>query len=111
MAAVDPRGVARSEPVECLSDRQMDTFSATDVTPDDNAEINALAAADKKFSEGCGERSAKLLRHVSTADSARDMDVFRAVVGDRKLNFVGKSYEIFNQSGHQSATGKVDGLG
>ncbi|MFF3250214.1 alpha/beta hydrolase [Actinacidiphila glaucinigra] len=95
MAAIDPRGVARSEPVECLSDSQMDAFAATDVTPDDGAEVNALVAADKKFADGCEQRSAKLLKHVSTVESARDMDVFRALVGDRKLNYVGKSYGTF----------------
>lgn len=35
MVAVDPRGVARSEPVECLDGRQMDTYTQTDTTPDD----------------------------------------------------------------------------
>lgn len=33
MVAVDPRGVARSEPVECLDGRAMDTYTQTDTTP------------------------------------------------------------------------------
>ena len=36
-SAVDPRGVARSEPVECLTGKQMDTYTQTDQTPDDTA--------------------------------------------------------------------------
>ncbi|HEY3478201.1 MAG TPA: alpha/beta hydrolase [Streptomyces sp.] len=95
MAAVDPRGVARSEPVECLSDAQMDAFTNVDTTPDDNAEINKLTAADRQFANGCKQRSAKLLGHVSTVDSARDMDILRALLGDQKLNYVGKSYGTF----------------
>ncbi len=92
MVAMDPRGVARSEPVVCLDDRAMDAYTQTDVTPDDHKETDALVDAQRKFAEGCGARSARLLRHVSTADAARDMDVLRAVLGDARLNYVGASY-------------------
>jgi pimeloyl-ACP methyl ester carboxylesterase len=95
MVAVDPRGVARSAPVECLTDRQMDAYTSVDTTPDDSAEITKLESADKGFAAGCEQRSAKLLDHVSTVDSARDMDVLRALLGDPKLNYVGKSYGTF----------------
>ncbi|MDX6329330.1 MAG: hypothetical protein QOI83_1713 [Streptomycetaceae bacterium] len=95
MAAVDPRGVARSEPVTCLTDQQMDAYTATDVTPDDQSEINKLVAADKSFDQGCEKRSGKLLGHVSTVDSARDLDVLRALLGDNKLTYVGESYGSF----------------
>ncbi|MEU6290770.1 alpha/beta hydrolase [Streptomyces sp. NPDC046988] len=92
MVAVDPRGVARSEPVECLDGRQMDAYTRTDVTPDDEDETDELVDAFKEFAEGCGADSPKLLRHVSTVEAARDMDVLRAVLGDDKLTYVGASY-------------------
>lgn len=92
MVAVDPRGVARSEPVECLSGSQMDTYTQADVTPDDKRETGELVDAYKKFAEGCGRQSPALLRHVSTADAARDMDILRALLGDQKLSYVGASY-------------------
>ncbi|MFF5536913.1 alpha/beta hydrolase [Streptomyces cinerochromogenes] len=95
MVAMDPRGVARSEPVECLGGRQMDAYTETDQTPDDQREREALVTADRKFAESCGARSARLLRHVSTVEAARDMDILRAVLGDRKLNYVGASYGTF----------------
>ncbi|MEU6279454.1 alpha/beta hydrolase [Streptomyces sp. NPDC047028] len=95
MVAVDPRGVARSEPVECFDGRQMDTYTQTDTTPDDRRETTALVTAYKKFAESCGAHSARLLRHVSTVEAARDMDILRAVLGDRKLNYVGASYGTF----------------
>ncbi|MGW2517982.1 alpha/beta hydrolase [Streptomyces sp. NPDC001617] len=95
MVAVDPRGVARSEPVECLGGRQMDTYTQTDTTPDDRKETDELVDAYKKFAEGCGAHSANLLRHVSTVEAARDMDILRAVLGDRKLTYVGASYGTF----------------
>jgi pimeloyl-ACP methyl ester carboxylesterase len=95
MVAVDPRGVARSEPVQCLNGRQMDTFTETDMTPDDQKETARLVGEYKTFAEACGTHSAQLLRHVSTADSARDMDILRAALGDPKLNYVGASYGTF----------------
>ncbi|MEU9731245.1 alpha/beta hydrolase [Streptomyces sp. NPDC048002] len=95
MVAVDPRGVARSEPVECLDGPDMDTYTQTDLTPDDGSEQSALVDSYRKFAEGCGADSPKLLRHVSTVDSARDMDILRAVLGDERLNYVGASYGTF----------------
>jgi pimeloyl-ACP methyl ester carboxylesterase len=95
MVAVDPRGVARSEPVECLDGPQMDAFTQTDITPDDQAETNRLVAAYRHFAEGCGRHSADLLRHVSTVEAARDMDILRSVLGDQRLSYVGASYGTF----------------
>ncbi|KUM92188.1 proteinase [Streptomyces cellostaticus] len=95
MVAMDPRGVAGSEPVECLSGHQMDAYTQTDSTPDDQKETNALVGEYKQFAEGCGAHSARLLRHVSTVEAARDMDILRAVLGDPKLNYVGASYGTF----------------
>jgi pimeloyl-ACP methyl ester carboxylesterase len=95
MVAVDPRGVARSEPVECLDGPAMDTYTQTDTTPDDERETERLVAAYQKFAEGCGAGAPKLLRHVSTVETARDMDLLRAVLGDEKLNYVGASYGTF----------------
>jgi pimeloyl-ACP methyl ester carboxylesterase len=95
MVAVDPRGVARSEPVECLTGRRMDTYTQTDTTPDDARETGELVDAFKKFAAACGQRSARLLRHVSTVEAARDMDLVRAALGDEKLSYVGASYGTF----------------
>ncbi|WP_037602072.1 alpha/beta hydrolase [Streptacidiphilus rugosus] len=95
IVGVDPRGVARSAPVKCLSDAQMDAFTAVDTTPDNQADVDKLVAADKTFAKACQAQSGKLLAHVSTVESARDMDVFRALLGDAKLHYLGKSYGTF----------------
>ncbi|WP_046496623.1 alpha/beta hydrolase [Streptomyces odonnellii] len=95
MAAIDPRGVARSEPIECLTGPEMDAYTQVDQTPDDQAESGLLAASFKKFAQGCEKRSSGILSHVSTVEAARDMDIFRAVLGDEKLSYVGASYGTF----------------
>ncbi|MFH8490285.1 alpha/beta hydrolase [Streptomyces longisporoflavus] len=95
MVAVDPRGVARSEPVTCLDGKQMDAYTQTDITPDDQRETKVLSDSFKKFAAGCEKRSGKVLPHVSTVEAARDMDVLRSALGDKKLTYVGASYGTF----------------
>jgi pimeloyl-ACP methyl ester carboxylesterase len=95
LVGMDPRGVAHSEPVRCLTDKQMDAFTETDQTPDTPRETGRLVSAYRHFAAGCEKRSGKLLGHVSTIDSARDMDVLRAVLGDKKLHYVGASYGTY----------------
>ncbi|MFD0367192.1 alpha/beta hydrolase [Streptomyces sp. NPDC059071] len=95
IVGVDPRGVARSEPVECLTGPQMDAYTQVDVTPDTAAEQDALAGSYKGFAAACKKRSGKVLPHVSTVEAARDMDIVREVLGDEKLTYVGASYGTF----------------
>ncbi|MFB9579344.1 alpha/beta hydrolase [Streptomyces yanii] len=95
MVAIDPRGVARSEPVECLTGPQMDAYTQVDQTPDDSAEVSELGTAFEKFADGCEQRSGTILPHVSTVEAARDMDILRALLGDEKLTYVGASYGTF----------------
>ncbi|MCG6499170.1 alpha/beta hydrolase [Kitasatospora sp. A2-31] len=95
LVGLDPRGVGRSSPVTCLSGERMDAYTAVDITPDDQAEIDALVAADKEFAEGCRRQAGDRLGHLGTVEAARDMDVLRALVGDERLNYVGKSYGTF----------------
>ncbi len=95
LVGLDPRGVGRSAPVTCLSGDRMDAYTAVDITPDDPAEVDALVAAAKEFAEGCRQRSGDRLGHLSTVEAARDLDVLRALLGDERLNYVGKSYGTF----------------
>ncbi|MFB7915195.1 alpha/beta hydrolase [Streptomyces sp. NPDC056061] len=95
MVAIDPRGVARSEPVECLDGPQMDAYTQVDQTPDDAAEVDRLGSAYQQFASGCERHSARILPHVSTVETARDMDMLRALLGDEKLHYVGASYGTY----------------
>ena len=46
----------------------------------------------RRFGQQCERRVGGLLRHVSTADTARDLDLLRRAVGARMLNYLGGSY-------------------
>ncbi len=88
----DPRGTGESSPVDCLSDADLDRYVATDPTPDDPAEVRELVAQAKAFGRGCAAKSGDVASYVSTIDAARDMDVLRSALGQRKLDYLGASY-------------------
>jgi pimeloyl-ACP methyl ester carboxylesterase len=90
----DPRGVNRSAPIECLTDEETDANYASDAKPDTEAELEQALADSKDFIEKC-ESSNEFLSHYSTAATARDMDILRAALGDKKLNYFGKSYGTY----------------
>ncbi|MBA3308512.1 MAG: alpha/beta fold hydrolase [Nocardioidaceae bacterium] len=91
----DPRGVASSTPLDCLSDAELDEYVSSDPTPDDPGELDEFQADWADFTEGCQTHSGELLGHVSTVEAARDIDIIRAVVGDEELNFFGASYGTY----------------
>jgi pimeloyl-ACP methyl ester carboxylesterase len=92
LVSFDPRGVGRSAPVLCRTDQQLDVHFQQDATPDDGAERTELLTGTKEFNEACGKNSQKLLPHVRTTDAARDLDLMRQVLGDKKLHYFGISY-------------------
>lgn len=91
----DPRGVGRSAPVTCLSDTQLDQFVALDPDPTTPAEQAAVVTGGKSFDAGCQAHSAALLPYVGTPNTARDMDILRAVLGDRQMYYLGASYGTY----------------
>ncbi|MFJ8644548.1 alpha/beta hydrolase [Streptomyces sp. NPDC093546] len=92
LVSFDPRGVGRSEGVECQDDRELDAFLSLDASPDDAREEEAYQKGLKDFAAACEENSGHLLPHVGTVDAARDLDLIRAVLGDDKLHYFGISY-------------------
>ncbi|ANP49313.1 pimeloyl-ACP methyl ester carboxylesterase [Streptomyces griseochromogenes] len=88
----DPRGVGASEGVRCRGDRDVEAAEAVDATPDTPAEEKAYLRDATDFGKGCQKAAGKLLAHVSTTDTARDMDLMRHVLGDRTMHYFGISY-------------------
>ncbi|MFE7189158.1 alpha/beta hydrolase [Kitasatospora sp. NPDC057541] len=91
----DPRGTGESSPVTCLDDKQRDAANGKD-SPLDPAAAKAESekeAAD--FAAACQARSGKVLPFIGTRNTARDLDVLRAAVGDQKLNYLGVSYGTY----------------
>jgi pimeloyl-ACP methyl ester carboxylesterase len=92
LVSFDPRGVGRSVPVECLDDPELDKLAAEDPTPDDTAEEKTYLEGIETFTDGCEENSGDELPYVGTRNAARDLDLMRQVLGDKKLYYFGISY-------------------
>lgn len=88
----DPRGVGRSDPVDCLSDAELDDYLAGDPTPDTPAEVADYEASVLSFGKRCVAASDAVLGHVTTIEAARDMDVLRSALGEETLTYFGASY-------------------
>ena len=90
----DPRGVGRSSAIDCLTSAETDAAYASDSYPDNEAELAQMQAESKDFADKCKAENGALQLY-STANAARDMDILRELLGDEKLNFLGKSYGTY----------------
>lgn len=98
MVGWDPRGVGASTPtIRCYSDAQVDKNRESNLTQDNTpAGISKQEAFNKAEAELCEKKMGKeFLAHVGTADTVRDLDVLRSVLGDSKLSYAGFSYGTF----------------
>ncbi|MGH3314234.1 MAG: alpha/beta hydrolase [Streptomyces sp.] len=91
----DPRGVGHSAPISCMDPQEFVKAPKQDPVPDDEADKAAQRKLAREYAEGCEERSGALLPHMTTPNTARDLDVIRAALGDKKLNFLGVSYGTY----------------
>ncbi|KPC84203.1 alpha/beta hydrolase [Streptomyces sp. NRRL S-15] len=91
----DPRGIGSSTAVNCFpSPEEAADWSTTKAAgfPVGEKERTAFIAAYKDLVQRCEQKDPELLSHVSTADTARDLDGLRRAVGEPQLNYYGISY-------------------
>lgn len=98
----DPRGVKRSAPVTCLTDRERDANRAKIYKLDTDAGLAEAFADNKAIAAKCAEKTGPVLGHVDTVSAAKDLDVLRGVLNDTKLNYLGYSYGTFLGSTYAS---------
>jgi pimeloyl-ACP methyl ester carboxylesterase len=90
----DPRGIGQSTPITCgLGAAPNPTLLLPYPSPDGRIARNVAFARDT--AAGCAAGSGDLLRHITTANTARDMDRIRAALGERKLSYYGISYGTY----------------
>ena len=89
----DPRGVAASAPIRCLSTSALTRYLTADPSPDTPAEREEIIATSREFADGClAKNGADVLRHVSTQDAARDIEQLRRALGETTISYFGFSY-------------------
>jgi pimeloyl-ACP methyl ester carboxylesterase len=91
----DPRGVGHSTAVKCYSNpKTLDKFiySIPEGVRGSDQWIAEQEQSSKQFGQDCLKYTGTLLGNVDTTSAARDLDLLRAVLGDKKLNYLGYSY-------------------
>ena len=93
----DPRGAGASTDVRCFANaRAQARFWGPDWSiPTTRSESLRYLPKTVAFVKRCVALNGRLLSHDSTADTVRDLDYLRQLVGDRKLNYRGLSYGSF----------------
>ncbi|MFD5497431.1 alpha/beta hydrolase [Streptomyces sp. NPDC127091] len=90
VVSFDPRGVGRSSPVSCGIQATGQALEATG--GEGVSDPRDVLARLRVVAAECAERSGPVLPHIGTVNVARDLDVLREVLGDKKLTYLGFSY-------------------
>ena len=86
-------GAGASAPVSCFADAsERASFWEGLLVPSTRAEERRYLAKTIELARRCGDLNGELLAHIATADTARDLDHLRRLVGDRQLSYFGESY-------------------
>ncbi|RFS81972.1 alpha/beta fold hydrolase [Actinomadura spongiicola] len=91
LVGMDPRSLGRSAPVDC--GWKVGTWIKGAGTTRRSFEKSAWFAKD--LADRCAKTNRALLPHISTRNIARDMDVVRSVLGERKMSYNGASYGTY----------------
>ncbi|WP_237108386.1 alpha/beta hydrolase [Nonomuraea sp. MG754425] len=92
----DPRGVGASEPsMHCVDPAAYYRAPRADAVPHSKVEERALLARASEYASRCGQLWSWLLPHLTTENSARDMDAIRAALGEEKISYLGYSYGTY----------------
>jgi pimeloyl-ACP methyl ester carboxylesterase len=96
VVGVDPRGVGGSAPLVCHDPTPASAPPTVNrYFPYTAKEINGWLRFDAYLRHLCATHARPILDHMSTADTARDMDLIRQALGDKKLSYYGISYGTY----------------
>ncbi|OAR22638.1 hydrolase [Streptomyces sp. ERV7] len=87
----DPRFVGRSTPLDCGWPVGTNLFSAGL----SRAGFDRQVALQKDLAAKCRATNADVLPHVTTRNTARDMDVIRGALGEKRISYFGYSYGTY----------------
>jgi len=90
-----PRGVGRSAHLSCKDPKTfLEAPTQAPAYPSESYKRERVAQA-KAYARGCAQRAGDALRHYTSLNNARDLDVLRAALGESRLTFMGASYGTY----------------
>ena len=87
----DPRGTGGSAPIDCVADLDR-YFAEPDPSPDTSAENQLLVDRAQEFDDACEKADGPMLSHISTVETANDLDRVRTALGEETITYMGFSY-------------------
>lgn len=88
IVGVDPRFVGRSTPLDC----RWPTGTSIRGAGADRAGFDRAVAFARDLAQRCRTSEGPVLPYVTTRNTARDMDVIRSALGERRISYLGYSY-------------------
>ncbi|MFS0695595.1 alpha/beta hydrolase [Streptomyces nitrosporeus] len=93
LIGMDTRGIGHSTPVSCGFTTDSPYYSNIPPYAVDDAAVTAQAKVAEQAAEQCADNDDDgRLRHLTTANTARDLDRIRAALGEEKTSYLGYSY-------------------
>ncbi|WP_419705919.1 alpha/beta hydrolase [Promicromonospora sp. NFX87] len=93
LIGMDPRGVGHSAPVSCGFTVEQNYPGNVPRYAEDAAAVTEQARFARKIADQCAANDPEgRMQHMTTANTARDMDQIREALGEEKLSFYGASY-------------------
>ncbi|MET9662088.1 alpha/beta hydrolase [Streptomyces sp. NPDC006510] len=87
----DPRGVGQSSPVSCDLEPEEENW----LRPYKEETFDKDVAWARDVAGKCEENAGDVLPHITTRNTARDMNLLRAILGEKKISYVGYSYGTY----------------
>ncbi|MFC9679487.1 alpha/beta hydrolase [Streptomyces sp. NPDC056948] len=89
-----PRGMAPSSAAECGLESK-DLALAKLPWPAPDGSVTETMTTARRIADACARNGGELIRHLSTANDARDLDRVRAALGESRISAWGDSYGTY----------------
>ncbi|MFI6444514.1 alpha/beta hydrolase [Kitasatospora sp. NPDC050543] len=91
----DPRGMGRSTPVSCGLAHEDLALVNLRPWPAPDGSIDGNLATARRIADACARNGGPVLRSISTANEARDIDRIRRALGETRISTWGVSYGTY----------------
>ncbi|KAF2780235.1 secreted protein [Streptomyces sp. OM5714] len=90
-----PRGLAPSTPADCGLEHGDLATSRLRPWPAPDGSVDGNMTTARRMADACARNGGELIKHLSTANEARDIDRLRAALGERRISAWGVSYGTY----------------